>query len=149
MNRDKKFRVYLKNFDGYNKHHFNRPEIGKLYDVQGINFEAEYVTFRCPSEVEFTFDQVELMQYTGLKDKNNKEIYEGDIIKLNEPFCNNLDDIREIIAEVIYSESSYFLVSKRVGWVASVGSYHKKEIIGNIFENPELLTDNMTREPKQ
>jgi hypothetical protein len=70
-----------------------------------------------------------LMQYTGLKDKKGKEIYEGDIVKE-----------REWKQEIRWSiENSGF-------WVGT--SYHLNmrtaqeiEIIGNIYENKELLTN--------
>ena len=65
------------------------------------------------------------MQYTGLKDKNGKEIYEGDII-----------DIGDKVVEVsdIYSFREIYLVH-------GLKDGHKiyGEIIGNIYENPELI----------
>jgi uncharacterized phage protein (TIGR01671 family) len=78
---------------------------------------------------------IELMQYTGLKDKNGKEIYEGDIV------INYGEWNQEYRTVVTYSEG-YFtpLVNVEEGHNA-IDSYwsNSYEVIGNIYENPELL----------
>jgi uncharacterized phage protein (TIGR01671 family) len=80
--------------------------------------------------------EIILMQYTGLKDKNGKEIYEGDIIfdgvsnqivKFNDAFI----DIKHGHGECYYN-CSIFLFS-------NYGKGDEIEIIGNIYENPELM----------
>jgi uncharacterized phage protein (TIGR01671 family) len=74
-------------------------------------------------------------QYTGLKDKNGKEIYEGDIL-------SNGQHINWIIDYHIAS-----FVVKHVGaitedsWVLNRGMAESREVIGNIYENPELLEE--------
>ena len=70
--------------------------------------------------------EYELMQYTGLHDKNGKEIYEGDIIK----YCFN----DESKIDYIVFESGMFTVSNAIRW-----GFEYDEVIGNIYENPELL----------
>jgi uncharacterized phage protein (TIGR01671 family) len=72
-------------------------------------------------------DNYVMQQYTGLKDKNGKEIYEGDIIKL---FNGNSHTVKFIVENNETEMSGYFF--------SSFGS----EVIGNIFENPELLKEN-------
>jgi uncharacterized phage protein (TIGR01671 family) len=77
----------------------------------------------------------ELMQYTGLKDKNGKEIYEGDIIKET----TKDDKGEEIVSEVKFYDG-IFGDDTMDGWtlkelVDEFGAY----VIGNIYENPELL----------
>jgi uncharacterized phage protein (TIGR01671 family) len=68
-------------------------------------------------------------QYTGLTDKNGKEIYEGDIIKT---FTNG----SPFIGEVYYEDAQWFGAQDYLGYAIEFG---KAEIIGNQYENPELL----------
>lgn len=74
-----------------------------------------------------------IMQYTGLKDKNGKEIYEGDILKVK-----GIKKYGEYTAQVIWKAPLFKLsinCTKFVDSAAFIGT----EIIGNIYENPELL----------
>ncbi len=81
------------------------------------------------------------MQYTGLKDKNSKEIYEGDIVKTSY-YSQDEGETYEGIYKVGYDEDSFVLqdikTSEFRSGVSSV-SGGTNEIIGNIYENPELL----------
>jgi hypothetical protein len=83
-----------------------------------------------------------LMQFTGLKDKNGKEIYEGDIVK----FRSHPD--KEKIGEVFYRESwarfniktqDEFEKKKGTHSLTGFGTLNYVEVVGNIYENPELL----------
>ena len=68
-----------------------------------------------------------LMQYTGLKDKNGEEIYEGDIIETQ----------YGIKHEVIFNDGAWELAcTGNRAW-----TYFNITIIGNIYENPELLEE--------
>lgn len=72
-------------------------------------------------------------EYTGLIDKNNKKIFEHDIVKAYDP----VDEIT-FFGVVKYFEGSFYICDKDFCsyycWI-----YYKVEVIGNIFDNPELL----------
>ena len=67
-----------------------------------------------------------LMQYTGLKDKNGKEIYEGDIVKWSNSVNSGVYEIKWF--RTGFSSNGLPLFNDDV-----------VEVIGNIYENPELL----------
>jgi len=69
-----------------------------------------------------------IMQYTGLKDKNGKEIYEGDVLKLQYKKAHpNIIVIRNYIEDTFHLEDE-------LGWGDT-----RCIVIGNIYENPDLL----------
>ena len=81
-----------------------------------------------------------LGQYTGLKDKNGNEIYEGDII-----FIKGETKLLDIKGKVEYSNTFAQFIITNTGSVVNetepLGDYEEEniEVIGNIYDNPELL----------
>jgi uncharacterized phage protein (TIGR01671 family) len=77
------------------------------------------------------------MQYTGLRDKNGKEIYEGDILKHEYPEVSLL--------KVVYNRGGFNIVGIHLKEPMSEllnpdnSLYIQSEIVGNIYENPELV----------
>ena len=89
---------------------------------------------------DFDFEQIdaELIQYTGLKDKKGIEIYEGDIVK-----CNNghIGVIEFEEHDCCFNVTDYYCSSNDYPTMAFIEG-QPFEVIGNIYENPELLKDN-------
>lgn len=132
--REIKFRAW----DKYKKKIMTRPVF--LYDRDRIRFtmsqESEYLW-----ETDKYSDAYIFMQYTGLKDKNGVEIYEGDIVR------------REIEDDEVRNKS--FFINMPVVFVNSWAGFGYEEhdnyfgmdelskefieVVGNIYENPELL----------
>lgn len=93
------------------------------------------------------FDDVIMMQYTGLKDKNDVEIYEGDIVNLYETRKKKYD-----VPQSIFFTEGMFCVGKlgdmetplhqETDTVRRKRGLNMIEVIGNIHENPELLKAN-------
>ena len=93
---------------------------------KGILFDGRIVNFSC-GMLE-AFEGYEIMQYTGLKDKNGKEIYEGDIYHAGDP---------SITYTVVWHDAG--LIGKQNGSSSYAGLSHwqdRIEVIGNIYENP-------------
>ena len=87
-------------------------------------------------------DEFELMQFTGLHDRNGKAIYEGDIVKFSDGQYVDSGYTYEIVFHEgsvrCKSENKYFYDHRafdKDGW----DKFYSPEIIGNIHENPELL----------
>jgi uncharacterized phage protein (TIGR01671 family) len=94
------------------------------------NCDREYQT---DSE---TIKKIELMQFTGLKDKNGKEIYESDILCVVEDVC-----VEEIGGYARYEPEGKFIKVEipKIYFLCEEFEQEDMEVIGNIYENPELL----------
>ena len=119
-----------------------------MIEVYDIDFAGGIINFNTAWR---GLEEVELMQYTGLKDKNGKEIYEGDIIKFNHsgyPYVVIVQNIEADGANLINITKDEFN-KQNYKQLLYNHLYHKyftlvdafnPEIIGNIYENPDLLT---------
>lgn len=134
--REFKFRVW-----NQKDKEWENPAILEVFDRSGV-FRPLYE----PRE-----DYV-IMQWTGGEDKNKKEIYEGDIVKVQRcytrPFIN--DDVEidykhiegeEEVGYILWGWATYnFLIGyRRYDDYDDFRVGHRCEVIGNVFENPELV----------
>lgn len=88
-------------------------------------------------------DEIVVSQFTGLKDRNGKEIYEGDIIQESPDSPDK--------SVVIWSENGFWLAESLDSEFAmgqELYTYPKCQVIGNIFENPSLLSQKVLDELK-
>ena len=118
-----KFRVWL-------------TDIDQMLRVKALVFEKDKTRCVCGYSFDFYLEDenATIMQSTGLKDKNGKEIFERDIVKMS----------KDVYSEPTYYEivrhrgGAYRLESKQHGcelWLRHTDC----EVVGNIYENPELL----------
>jgi uncharacterized phage protein (TIGR01671 family) len=119
-----------------------------IYNVFPRNSHGDVVSFDYDVNPHGTLIFVKLMQFTGLHDKNGKEIYEGDILATSNDGKDGCDiwDIKTFgYTKVIWDiASSRFRGTKwtwGVGEIDSVYDLNYVEVIGNIYENPELLKE--------
>ena len=110
-----------------------------IFEVVLINYVTKKVTYLLERVGHLLnirhdkFNDVELMQYTGLKDKNGKEIYEGDIFHIGS---------KKILYVVEWIDCG--LKGRQIKNKSWIGLDYWKddiEVIGNIYENPELMED--------
>lgn len=124
-------KVYIKKFNIVRKVEmidFYNKQVS-VYDI-GIGFRGGAAIF--------SFDKVEFMENTGMKDKNGKYIYEGDIVTVNGTW--------NCIIEYKQSSCAFVLKSIDSRWnTGYFGNYDNieemLEVIGNVYENEELLKE--------
>lgn len=121
-----KFRAYLKNEK-------------KIIDVKSIDWDenGNLISINYPKGKDYfgyENDDIILMQYTGVRDKNGEEIYEGDIVEWSSAKF-----------EIKWLFSSFCICNRKIGnlvleiGVNQCGIQNRLIVIGNIYENPELL----------
>lgn len=152
MNREIKFRAWDKEYKTMCQVDLIRPDVGchliglpAPEEQKWLGGERGDYTIIPAGQRFREFEYIELMQYTGLSDKQGKEIYEGDVVK--HPLCvKEPHDIHEscetFVGQIQFevNRGQYFAVNmQRNGYVIAMTEAHKFEIIGNIYSNSELL----------
>ena len=111
----------------------------EMLRVQELDFEDTFYGGRLSIRTEqyndyFDIEDMILMQYTGLHDKNGKEIYEGDIVK---SFFVDTDEAGNEIYKYYIIEVKY----DEVLCEYNIDKFMNLEVIGNIYDNKELLNE--------
>ena len=129
--REIKFRALINNkmfyqnkYDAYGDNLTSIDIVKKTITITGFyNYEDVY---------RINNKEITLMQFTGLKDSNRKEIYEGDIVELQ-------DSLSKFASEVKFEYGRYILGNKY--FYEELGNIEQRflKIVGNKYENPELL----------
>jgi hypothetical protein len=112
----------------------------QIYEVASIDFLNKEVTLwdkETAVNFEASFEDIELLQYTGANDKRGVEIYEGDIVK----FVSRLDDSKRMGTVRYWAGDAAFLIECEREIFFLFHDALNREVIGNIYENPEILKD--------
>lgn len=132
MERKLKFRVWTGNGMEYS---VVVGEYGVFYvnPENGTGLDPKDSASLTPCNTKYP-DDIPVMQFTGLVDKNGREIYEGDIVK----------DKYKSIGSVIYHTpyAGFASMIDREEWINTIQldqGRNKFEVIGNVYENPDLI----------
>lgn len=139
-------RAMIPRYRAWDKIHKTMHEVD---DIVSIDFEKKQIyvkTLFFDQLNHYDFDDVVLMQSTGFRDKNDKEIFEGDVLKVT-----NLSSWLEVVS---FNEDKAMFVSKEIKReVEETPLYDlfntdifEVEIVGNIWEDGELLDVENTEE---
>ena len=140
MKREIKFRVWNNNTKRYESKGFltSSSELDNSYVLRGVmEFEQDEDDYNDDGE------NIVLEQFTGLKDELGKDIYEGDIVNII--FKDDIDATEYLsVSKVIWSEISlrWEIPTRKdadFGLPLNWGGYESLDVIGNIYENPELI----------
>lgn len=112
---------------------------GYLYKIKSF-FSEDYQYFIKNEHLQETsVDEDTIGQYTGLKDRNMKEIYEGDIVKFR--FKEDREEFPDLIGYIEYQSTfaAFRIMSSQGSFKIDITEIKFIEKIGNIYDNPELL----------
>ena len=147
--REIKFRAYIKN-----KNPRVPREINKIVEVKSLHLGSKKAIIGYSGgNYSIRFDEIELMQYTGLKDKNGKEIYEGDIVKVKlykgeeeEYFLGKVEYFGSNFIVDSDNNSDYHVYDLDGFGIDFKYNLEDCEVIGNVWEDSDLLNDNKNTE---
>ncbi|NGQ95445.1 hypothetical protein G3578_09795 [Brevibacillus sp. SYP-B805] len=140
--REIKFRAW----DEEKKRMFDGDAIEEHDLITGLSYGKLFVATEDPDWREMT-----VMQFTGLHDKNGREIYEGDLVRNHRRVSVYGDEILKVIyQEAVITESpdgvrwtsekpGFRFIRIGKGMITAFVPHEDLEVIGNIYENPELL----------
>lgn len=124
------------------------PDVERMLRVKGLIFESDKTRCICGYAYDFYLEDEDatIMQSTGLLDKNGREIFEGDIVKrYKSPF---FVAEWEYQIETVVKREACLLLEKKFGKNSATMRFGSPfaesdllEVIGNVYENPELLEE--------
>ena len=133
--RELKFRAYLKK---EKKYVFPTMILVDFGIVTGIAYiDIDEITHQ-PIERRLIIEDVVLEQATGIKDKNRKMIYEGDILSIPRRKDKKKDKLYTVVWHKTHARLNFANTNGEFGEI-SIGKIMRSQIVGNIHENSELL----------
>ena len=114
-------------------------ETKNICEVRNIDFISEMVQIKYQANYGVReLENVILMQFTGLQDKNGVDIYEGDILIYQHMFVDK-KSVSEVIWNEKYSGFASYVEDDERRYILEKELKNQFEVIGNIYENPELM----------
>jgi hypothetical protein len=113
------------------------PEEKKMYDIQSIDFARQQFWVK-HDLCSYSFGVVPILQYTGLKDINGKEIYESDLVQAIDGTIDLVEWVQDIDTDRNWQHCTGFLIDLLPTSIHCKDSRLNVEVIGNLYETPEL-----------
>lgn len=134
--REIKFRIYDKQLEKY----ITLEEYQSLHAIE-VETDGTLILspcYRFMDSMMICTDAFDVQQYTELKDKNGKEIYEGDILRFSDIDTAVVEWNSKYASFIVKPIQDYYFDSEILGHAIE---YSKVEVIGNIYDNKELLEE--------